>query len=371
MSRLKERIKVLVAAAGPIPVSQYMALCLYDPADGYYTTREPFGRDGDFITAPEISQMFGELVAVWLFTAWEALGRPLPVVIAEIGAGRGTLMKDVLRTLSRLDPDLAARADIAIVETSPRLAGLQQAALAGMSDAIAWHEDIETLPPQAPLLIVGNELFDAVPIRQFVRIGDAWRERLVGVDDHGGLRFAAGAGFVDPALLPAAAAGAAPGAIAELAPARAALMSEIAGRIASGGGAGLFLDYGHVEPGLGDTLQAVRRHRPEPVLENPGEADLTAHVDFAALAAAARSRGLLTDVMTQGGFLLAMGLAERAGRLGARANEAERGRIAAAVERLAGEDGMGTLFKVLAVLPADVEVPPFAGHRRSKKRGRG
>jgi len=360
MTRLKDRIAALVAATGPMTVSQYMALCLYDPDDGYYMRREPFGREGDFVTAPEISQMFGELIAVWLLAAWQALDRPLPVVVAEIGGGRGTLMKDVLRTLSRLDPTLAAKASFAMVETSPRLARLQKSALAGVAAGIVWHEEIATLPRQAPLLIVGNELFDAIPVRQFLRAGDAWRERLVGVDGEGRLRFAAGLGRLDPVLLPESARAAPSGAVVELAPARGALMSAIAGRIAADGGAGLFVDYGHVEPGLGDTLQAVRRHRPEDVLKNPGEADLTAHVDFAALAGAAKSAGLETYLMTQGEFLLAMGLMERAGRLGATADEAGQRGIEAAVERLAGKDAMGTLFKVLAILPRTVVVPPFA-----------
>ncbi len=359
MTRLKTRIAALAAATGPIPVSQYMALCLYDPEDGYYTTREPFGRDGDFVTAPEISQMFGELLAVWLLAAWAALGRPLPVVIAEIGAGRGTLMKDVLRTFARLDPALADGASFAIIETSPRLARLQKETLAPAAARIAWHEEIDTLPQRVPLLIVGNELFDALPVRQFVRVGNEWRERQVGIDEEGRLRFAAGAGLLDPGLLPEAALGAPPGAIIELAPARTALMSAIAARIAADGGAGLFVDYGYFEPGTGDTLQAVRRHRPEDPLESPGEADLTTHVDFAALASAAQSRGLRTHVTTQGDFLLAMGLLERAGRLGSAAGEAERNRIEAAVERLAGKDAMGTLFKVLALLPPGMKVPPF------------
>lgn len=365
MTRLKLRIAALAAASGPISLSQYMALCLYDPEEGYYTTREPFGLGGDFITAPEISQMFGELVAVWLFAAWTALGRPLPVVVAEIGAGRGTLMTDMLRTFARLDRELTSAASFAVVETSPRLARLQKEVLAGAPAAVSWHEEIGTLPGNAPLLIVGNELFDAIPIRQFVRAGDEWRERLVEVGDDGELRFALGAGRVDPALLPGPADTAPPGAVVELAPARAALMSAIAARIAGDGGAGLFVDYGHFEPGIGDTLQAVRRHRREDVLASPGEADITAHVDFAALAAAARSRGLDAHLSTQGEFLLAMGLVERAGRLGAAAGGAEQDRLKAAVERLAGKDAMGTLFKVLALLPEGIEVPPFGPSGKS------
>ncbi|AZO22192.1 class I SAM-dependent methyltransferase [Mesorhizobium sp. M1E.F.Ca.ET.045.02.1.1] len=351
MTRLKDRIVDLIGAVGPIPVSEYMALCLFDPKDGYYTTREPFGPAGDFVTAPEISQMFGELVAVWLYQAWQGAGRPLPATFAEIGPGRGTLMKDMLRTWSRLDPVLAAGASFAMIETSPRLIEIQKATLANQNAALSWHRTIDTLPHQ-PLFIVGNELFDAVPIRQFVHVGAGWRERMVGLDDADNLHFFAGAGSVDPALLPSGAADAPQGAIAEVAPARAALMSAIAERIAGRGGAGLFIDYGHLEPGIGDTLQALRRHDHEDVLANPGEADLTAHVDFAALAATVRAHGLDAELTTQGEFLLGMGLLERAGSLGADADDGARQAISDAVERLAGSDAMGELFKVMKVLPA-------------------
>jgi SAM-dependent MidA family methyltransferase len=358
MSRLKDRIARLVEAAGPITVGEYMATCLFDPELGYYTTREPFGVDGDFTTAPEISQMFGELIAVWLYQAWQALGRPMPVTLAEIGPGRGTLMKDMLRALARLDPAFIGDATIAMIETSPRLAKIQKASLSDARVPIAWHDAISALP-RAPLLIVGNELFDALPVRQFVRHGEGWRERVVGLDEEGRLGFFAGAGSVDTALLPVDADSAPQGSVVEIAPARAALMQAIAGRLAADGGAGLFIDYGHLEPGVGDTLQAIRAHAFEDVLASPGEADLTAHVDFAALAAAARAQGLAAQTTSQGDFLLRMGLLERAGNLGARADEPAREKISAAVERLAGPQAMGELFKVLAILPKDVDAPGF------------
>lgn len=350
MTGLKDRIAGLIGAVGPIPVSEYMALCLFDPEHGYYTTREPFGAAGDFITAPEISQMFGELVAVWLYQAWNDAGRPLPATFAEIGPGRGTLMKDMLRTWSRLDPALTAGASFAMIETSPRLAEIQKETLRGQKAKLDWHQTIDTLPNQ-PLFIVGNELFDAVPIRQFVHIGEDWRERMIGLDEGDNLQFFAGAGSVDAALLPDGAAHAPQGAIAEVAPARAALMSAIAERIAADGGAGLFIDYGHLKPGIGDTLQALRKHNREDVLANPGEADLTAHVDFAALASAVRAHGLDAELTTQGEFLLGLGLLERAGSLGATADNRARQAISDAVERLAGPDAMGELFKVLKIWP--------------------
>jgi SAM-dependent MidA family methyltransferase len=292
----------------------------------------------------------------------------MPVTIAEIGPGRGTLMKDMLRTLSRLDPSLASGAAFAMIETSPRLVDVQKRTLGGTPFAVAWHETIDTLGP-TPLLIVGNELFDAVPIRQFVRAGTGWRERMVGLDEANGLGFFAGAGSVDPTLLPVTATEAPQGAIVEIAPARAALMATIAERISSNGGAGLFVDYGHLEPGVGDTLQALRRHGHEDVLANPGEADLTSHVDFAALATVVQAHGLEARLATQGDFLLGMGILERAGRLGAEADQAARDRIADAVERLAGPQAMGELFKVLAVLPrgAAARLPatmPFAAPDR-------
>lgn len=358
MTALGERLVRLIATDGPIPVSEYMALCLLHPEHGYYTTREPFGTKGDFITAPEVSQMFGELVAVWLHQAWVANGRPLPVTIAEIGPGRGTLMKDMLRTWSRLDPAFFANASFALIETSPRLVEIQRNTLGATAGRIAWCETIATLP-DTPLLIVGNELFDAIPVRQFVRTAAGWRERMVGLDEAGNLAFFAGAASLDTALLPADAGSASEGDIVEIAPARAALMADIAAHISAHGGAGLFIDYGYLEPGVGDTLQALKDHAYDDVLAHPGEADLTTHVDFAALADAANAQGLKTSTATQGAFLLAMGLVERAGRLGAHADEGGREAIRSQVGRLAGPDQMGDLFKVLAMLPKTASYVPF------------
>jgi len=357
MTRLGERIAALIRATGPISVADYMALCLFDPDDGYYTTREPFGAKGDFVTAPEISQMFGELVAVWLVQAWQAAGEPLPATFAEIGPGRGTLMRDMARVVRRIAPRLSEGATFALVEASPRLASVQEETLAQSGLRFEWHGTVETLPGQ-PLYIVGNEIFDALPFRQFVRQDGRWLERAIGLDDDGAFRFGIGAATV-AGPLPAEIEDAPDGSICEIAPAREGLMLAIASRIAAGGGAALFFDYGHLRPGLGDTFQAVRRHRSEGVFDNPGEADLTSHVDFSALAAVARSHGLSTLSATQGEFLLGMGLLERAGNLGRSADEATREAIAAAVERLAGPGQMGDLFKVLAVLPAGAVLPPF------------
>lgn len=359
MTRLKERIVDLIEVLGPISVSEYMALCLSDPRHGYYMTRDPFGRAGDFTTAPEISQMFGELVGAWLVAAWHALGRPQNPLIAEIGPGRGTLMKDIARTIGKLEPELRENAGFNLIETSQKLGWAQATTLEGAGGRFDWHESIDDLPRQ-PLLIVGNELFDAIPIRQYVKTLNGWRERMVGLDDAGDLIFLAGAGSVDPSLLPPGHAQALGGAIVELAPARMALMQSIAERIARDGGAGLFIDYGYRNPGVGDTLQALLKHAYDDPLAHPGEADLTAHVDFSALATAALQAGLDTHFSTQGDFLLDMGLLERAGNLGTNADEATRQRLSGEVARLAGPDQMGALFKVLAVVPKGVALPAFS-----------
>lgn len=353
MTALKKRMTSLIAASGPIGVADYMAQCLFDPTDGYYTTREPFGAAGDFTTAPEISQMFGELVAVWLYAAWQAEGRPTNATLAEIGPGRGTLMKDMLRVLQKLD---AAFPTVAMIETSPRLREIQKQTLAASGAEIVWHDTVSSLP-NAPLFIVGNELFDAIPTRQFVRIGAEWRERAIGIDEAGELVFVAGPATIEAALLPAEAANAPEGSIFEFAPARTATMEAIAERIAASDGTGLFFDYGHLSPGIGDTLQALRKHRYEDVLATPGEADLTSHVDFSALGTAAKAHGLDARLATQGEFLLALGLLERAGKLGANADDAAREKIQSEVERLAGPDAMGTLFKVIAIAPAGTKLP--------------
>lgn len=355
MKNLKARIMDLIGLEGPIPVADYMAICLYDPQQGYYTTRDPFGSGGDFITAPEVSQMFGELIGAWVVAAWRALGRPSPPIVGEIGPGRGTLMKDMVRTILRIAPELHSVAEFRLVEVSPRLAETQAATLRDMPGRFTWHRDIDELPGQ-PVFIVGNELFDAVPIRQYVRTAHGWRERCVAVDD-GNLVFTAGVGSLDESLLPTGAADAPQGAIAEIAPARSALMEKIATRIADDGGAGLFVDYGYFTPATGDSFQALSRHAHADPLAEPGKADLTTHVDFAALAAAAREAGLHAQLATQGDFLLRMGLLERAGRLGANADAAGRERISEAVERLAGPDQMGELFKIIAI--SSRSLPPF------------
>lgn len=342
-----------------MPVADYMAFCLYDAQAGYYMARNPLGRDGDFTTAPEISQMFGELVGAWLVAVWRMQGRPANPVFAEIGPGRGVLSADIARTFDRLEPGLRAGASYVLVETSPRLAQIQTDALARLPGSFAWAKTVDELPPNRPLFVVGNELFDAIPARQFVNTGQGWRERCVGLTAEGALQFVAGPTMIDPAILPPEAAQAPDGAIFETAPAREALAQTLAARIARDGGVGLFFDYGHLRSALGDTFQAMRAHGFVDPLAEPGEADLTTHVDFAALASVAKAAGLSAHLTTQGEFLLSLGLLERAGQLGANRDAATQDRIRSEVERLAAPDAMGDLFKVIAFAARGLELPGF------------
>ena len=357
---LGRRLARLIAETGPITVADYMAHCLGDPEHGYYLAREPFGPKGDFVTAPEISQMFGELVGAWLAEAWHAAGRPTEVRLVELGPGRGTLSADILRTL-RLVPDLVAAATLHLVETSPRLRAIQAETLAAAPVAAHWHDRLDDVPAGFTLA-VANEFFDALPVRQFVRTDTAWQERVVGLDADGSLAFGLGPGALAACELPPRLRAAPTGAILEVSPASIAVMQTLAGRIAGHSGAALVIDYGHAETGLGETLQAVAAHAYADPLAAPGEADLTAHVDFSALARAARSAGAAAHgPIGQGAFLSALGLAQRAARLSRDADAATRAAIAAAADRLAAPGEMGTLFKVLAVTPqGDAPPPPFA-----------
>jgi SAM-dependent MidA family methyltransferase len=284
-----------------------------------------------------------------------------PIRIVEIGPGRGTMMADMLRVIRRLAPDLYAVATVHMVETSDKLAGLQAKTLSEHAGKVTWHQGFEDVP-DGFLLLAANEFFDAVPIRQFVKTSSGFRERMVGLGDDDTLSFAAGYGGIAPSLLPEGHANQPPGTIVEIAPARSAIMQAIADRLFASGGTALFIDYGHVESGFGDTLQAVLDHRFDPPLAHPGIADLTSHVDFSALAEMARARALhVNGMMDQGMFLLALGIAERAGILGRDKNADTQEEIRAAVTRLvgAGEGEMGELFKVLAVSSPQIALQPF------------
>ncbi|MBP2236747.1 SAM-dependent MidA family methyltransferase [Sinorhizobium kostiense] len=365
---LADKIKALIRANGPISVTDYFSLCLADPEHGYYRVREPFGAAGDFTTAPEVSQLFGEMIGVFLVHAWQQHGSPKGALIAEIGPGRGTMMSDMLRVVQRLAPELYEGSSVHLVETSERLREVQAATLSAHYGKIHWHESFDSLPAGL-LLIAANELFDAIPIRQFVRTALGFRERVVGLDAEDELTFAAGTAGIDPALLPTPAQAVAEGTIFEIAPARDAVMAAFCERLRTGGGTAIIIDYGHLATGYGDTLQAVRKHRYDPPLAHPGEADLTSHVDFEQLANRARGEGIQVNGLAhQGDFLVGLGLLERAAALGRGKNATTQESIRDDVERLAGTGAgkMGELFKVLVVSSPEVALAPFqrkrAGH---------
>ncbi|MEE4349145.1 MAG: SAM-dependent methyltransferase [Pacificimonas sp.] len=316
-------LRAEISARGGLSVADYMQRCNAH----YYATRDPFGADGDFTTAPEISQMFGELIGLSLADLWQRAGAPAPFTICELGPGRGTLMADLLRAAARVTGFTDA-AQIILVETSPALRQRQVMAVPG-----ARHIDtIEDLPTGPPLLLIANEFFDALPIEQQVESAEGWTERRVITADDGNLVF-------NPESGP----------IRETSPATLAIASTIAAHLAADGGAALIIDYGYAGGETGDTLQAVRRHEQVAPLAHPGDSDLTAHVDFRALAQAAASAGAKTKgPVTQAAFLSALGIGMRAEQLMA-AQPGHREDIAAAVRRLTGPDQMGALFKALAL----------------------
>ena len=353
MTPLADRLARQIAMTGPITLADYMAACLMDPVHGYYTTRPPFGREGDFTTAPEISQMFGEMVALCLAQAWMDQGAPAPAVLAELGPGRGTLMADILRTL-RSVPGAEAAFGVHLVEASPALRDRQAEAIAPRQ--ATWHATVDDLP-EAPLFLVANEFLDALPIRQFRRVEGGWQEVMVGLG---------GDGRLEPGLSPAAPVAALdhrladtrPGEMVEFCPALPGIIAAVAGRIARRGGAALFLDYGGWA-GTGDTFQAVRGHATANPFAEPGHADLTAHVDFAAVAMAARDAGArATAMVPQGVFLERLGITARAQALARGLSGAALDNHVAAHRRLTHPDAMGHLFKVIAIHPQAAPLPP-------------
>lgn len=352
---LEEEIRALIAAEGPIPVSRYMALALGHPRHGYYMTRDPLGAAGDFTTAPEISQMFGELIGLWAVALWQQMGAPAPFHLVELGPGRGTLMADALRA-ARLLPAFGDAARLHLVETSPVLRAAQARTLAGCGLSPHWHACIADVP-EGPAIVLANEFFDALPIDQYVRTATGWHERRVGIGVDGALAFG-----LHPAPSPVArrliGAHGLPGDVFERLEAGPALV--VSRRLAAQGGGALIIDYGHAG-GFGDTLQALEQHAFADPLAHPGDADLTAHVDFRALAAHARGAGLRAfGPLGQGEFLHRLGLAQRAERLKRDATPAVRESIDAAVRRLTDDKatGMGRLFKVLALVHPDLKAPP-------------
>ncbi|MFN3523506.1 MAG: class I SAM-dependent methyltransferase [Phenylobacterium sp.] len=347
---LRERLIGQIRLGGPISIAQFMTACLHDPQDGYYSTRPALGETGDYLTAPLVSQMFGELIGLWLAQVWLEQGRPAPFRLVEAGPGDGTLMGDLLRA-ARLVPGFLEAAELWLVEASPPLRAAQAGRLAQAPLRPRWAASLAEVPEGAPLLLVANELLDCLPARQYVRTDRGWAERLVGLDEAGELAFGLGALSATPAPDAAPA-----GVVLEQSPAQAALGAEIGGRIARDGGVALLIDYGRAEPGFGDTLQALRAHGKESPLLAPGEADLTIHVDFPAVMAAACDEGAAAAILTQGEFLRRLGIQQRAAALAAaRPDQADR--LARQLERLVGDDQMGRLFKA-ACIHAPGRPPP-------------
>jgi SAM-dependent MidA family methyltransferase len=354
MSALGDEIKAMIASDGPITVERYMELALAHPELGYYMNRDPFGAEGDFTTAPEISQMYGELLGLWAAEVWGSMGRPNPVRLIELGPGRGTLMSDALRA-ARIVPEFRAALDVTLVETSPTLANIQYESLLTSGASIAWCASLGEAP-EGPAIIFANEFLDALPVRQFVQRAGRWRERTVRLNDLGQLAFGL-ANDPEPYIK----AEAEEGAVLEISAAGHRLMFELGARLVKQGGAALFVDYGHGVTGFGDTLQSVRAHRMVDPLADPGEADLTAHVDFAAMARSAQATGAAVyGPIDQGDFLRALGIDVRARALAERAPPDRADEFDLARRRLIGkgEGEMGALFKAMVVANRAVPPPP-------------
>lgn len=344
---LAERLKRRIRAFGPITVADYMAAALTDPEEGYYRRRDPLGAAGDFVTAPEVSQMFGELIGAWAAFAWEQMGRPDPVRLIELGPGRGTLMADALRASARVDGfHRALRAHL--VEVGERLIERQRAALSQWQPV--WHTALFEVPP-GPAIVLANEFLDTLPIRQLVREGSGWSERLVGLDGDD-LVFVFGPTAME-ALVPPSLTESLPGTTVEVSPARIALVDLLARRLVEQGGLALLIDYGAPESRAGGTFQAIRSHKSWPPLVEPGTADVTSHVDFGEVARVARLAGAAVHgPIGQGMFLERLGIRPRAERLSAR----DAG-VAAALGRLIDLDEMGTLFQAIVIAHPDLPVP--------------
>jgi NADH dehydrogenase [ubiquinone] 1 alpha subcomplex assembly factor 7 len=348
-SPLARLIAERIRQEGPIPVAEYMDLALSHPEHGYYMSGNPFGASGDFITAPEISQMFGEMVGIWLVDTWMQMGRPGEVKLVELGPGMGTLSADIMRTISTW-PDFKSVLTLHLVETSPKLRAAQKTALKNYD--VTWHDNFSEVP-DGICFVIANEFFDALPIHQFLNVNGEWKERRVGYNaEKNAFYFTSEDGASDN------------GDIYEISPASMGLLEEIARRIAGQGGAALIADYGHTAPSSGDTFQAVSKHQYSDPLENPGEKDITAHVDFGTFRTVAEQIVAVAGPVTQGQFLIAMGIEARAEKLCKNAGSKKRETIMADVCRLVAPKEMGRLFKVMALTPKEAIIEPagFGAH---------
>jgi SAM-dependent MidA family methyltransferase len=366
-SPLLAEIKKLIKTSGPLPVWRYMQICLTHPEHGYYVSRDPLGREGDFITSPEVSQMFGELIGLWAASVWRSMGSPAMLRLIELGPGRGTMMADALRAL-RVLPPMYDALSVHLVEINPVLREKQKAALSGARN-IQWHASFDEVP-KGPAIIFANEYFDVLPVHQMVKHGDGWHERVIDIDGGGQLVFgiAAAPMMRFDALLPPLVRAAPVGAIFEWRP-DAEIMS-IATRVRDQGGAALIIDYGHMRSDAGDTFQAIAGHSFADPLKNPGQADVTAHVDFQALGRAAEDvDARVHGPVTQGEFLQRLGIEARAVNLMAKASAEVSENIATALKRLTegGRGGMGSMFKVIGI--SDSSLTELVGLSDQERRG--
>lgn len=358
ISPLEAEIRRLIAAAGPMPVAEYMALCLSDSEHGYYTTHDPFGARGDFITAPEVSQMFGEMIGLWMAAVWKEMGSPENLRVIELGPGRGTMMKDALRA-AKVMPNFREAVVLHLVEISPALQAQQQRTLEPLATPMLWHPSLSDVQP-GPAIILANEFFDALPIHQAVKTEHGWHERRIEIDSTGSLAFTTASEQIPhfDNLLPSPLRSAPDGSIFEWRADNVAL--ELGKRLMCDGGAALVIDYGHTQSAVGDTLQAIGRHAYAEALSAPGSVDLTAHVDFQALASAVEAMGANGyGPITQSQFLRRLGIVTRAASIKTKVPDAAAN-IDAALKRLIseGEPGMGVLFKAAAFAHPSLGVPP-------------
>ncbi|WP_375665530.1 class I SAM-dependent methyltransferase [Bartonella sp. TT121SHDZB] len=357
MASLKEKIKEIIALNGPITVSQYMTLALTDSQFGYYQTQTPFGRAGDFITAPEISQLFGEMIGIWTLASWKAQGYPYPFILAEIGPGRGTLMDDILRTIQKLSQTAFNAAEIFLIEISKKLAKEQKKRLCSYQKQIHSIENFNQIPSK-PLFLIANEFLDTLPINQYIKVNGEWKERCITVNQNGDFIFIAAPHRLPSSCLQTYCSKVPDGTIFEHAPLRHQFMKQISHHLVQVTGSALLIDYGACDLAFGDTLQALSKHRFRDVFDAPGEHDLTSHVDFSFLKTIALEQGCFAEIFEQGEFLLKMGLLERAKQLGVGKSTPLQDKIRQDIERLAGPDQMGKLFKVLHFSDKNISIPP-------------
>lgn len=349
---LSSHIKNIISHTGPISISEFMQLALSHPLYGYYQAKEPFGTKGDFTTSPEISQMFGEMIGAWSAHIWQQMGCLQDVVIVEMGPGRGTLMADFLRSTAKI-PGFHNSISIAMVETSKRLQELQRNNIGNMHPRISWYEDVKSLP-QKPIIVIANELFDALPIRQYIKQNGKWHEKMLGVDKNGELAFTLSPEIkMEGKLIE----NAPENGVVEICPQGGAIIKELVERVKMHNGAVLIIDYGYIETQYKDTLDAIGGHQHRNILEDIGALDISAHVDFQALKKAADTAGVrVFGPTTQGSFLQKLGIGMRAEMLCKNASDEQKHEIKTALARLVGNspEEMGELFKVISFTTGNI-----------------